>query len=93
VADSLKVHPMKDYFGPVPGLEADVLFGFGEDDVLDNIYKGKFLNTYLIYHNGLLKFKISRYVELVITLTKIKSSWLIDSITFDGSSKSSITYQ
>ncbi|AMR33169.1 hypothetical protein A0256_17970 [Mucilaginibacter sp. PAMC 26640] len=93
VSDSLKVHPLKDYFGPVPGLGADILFGFGEDDVLDYIDKGRFSNTYLIYHNGLLKFKISRFVELVFTLTKNESSWLIDSITFDGSSKSSITYQ
>lgn len=93
VSDSLKAHPLKDYFGPVPGLEADVLFGFGAEEVFTGINSAQVKKVNQINGKGLLKLKISSYVALVFTLSKHRKKWLIDSVKLDASSQRSIANQ
>jgi hypothetical protein len=47
VSDSLTKYPVIDYFGPVSGLECDLLFGFEPEEILDHADEGKISKIFL----------------------------------------------
>lgn len=87
VSDSLLKNPIIDYFGPIPGLESDLLFGFEPEQVLDHIKQGKFTKIYVVYDKAVAKFDISKFNQCVFTMTKIKGKWLIDYFGYDGTNR------
>jgi hypothetical protein len=74
-------------------LESDVIFGFGQEDVFNDIRKGKFEAIYVVYDKALVKLRLSYTIELIYSLTKIDNKWLIDSIGFNGDNKYNIGSQ
>ncbi|SDD83304.1 hypothetical protein [Pedobacter soli] len=78
VSDTLVKHPVIDYFGPIVGLEADPIFGFEPEEILDHFKEGKFTKIYWIYDKAIVKFDISRFGQYIFTLTKVNNKWLID---------------
>ncbi|MFD1256298.1 hypothetical protein ACFQ3S_05775 [Mucilaginibacter terrae] len=91
VSDGLARHPVKDYYGPLPGLQADLLFGFEPEETFDHIHEGKFTNIYVMDDKALVKFVISKSNIFIFTLTKTKGKWLIDS-QGDGASDTHYDY-
>lgn len=84
VADTLKKYPTYDYFGPVPGLECDLLLGFEPELVLDHISKGRLSKVYIINNKALVRFNISKFIMLKLVLTKgLDGKWLIDDMSYD----------
>ncbi|WP_157255621.1 hypothetical protein [Pedobacter sp. Leaf41] len=85
ISDTLIKHPIVDYFGPVPGLECDLLFGFEPEEILGHIEEGHLSEIYLIYNKALVKFDISKFNQMIFSLTKIDNKrWVIDSLDYDG---------
>lgn len=84
VSDTLLKHPIVDYFGPIVGLEADPIFGFEPEEILDHVKEGKFTKIYRIYDKAIVKFDISKFGQYIFTLTKINNKWLIDYYGLDG---------
>lgn len=85
VLDTLDKHPLKDYFGPISGLEADLILGFEPEEVLDYINKGIFTKVYIIDNKALIRFKVSKFCACIFTLTKDHGKWLIDTLNYDSS--------
>jgi hypothetical protein len=84
VADTLVKHPLIDYFGPIAGLEGNIIFGFEPEEILDHIKDGKFRKIYVIYDKAIVKFDISKFNQWVFTLTKFNNRWVIDYLGYDG---------
>lgn len=78
VSDTLNKYPLLDYFGPIPGLESDLIFGFEPEAILDHIETGRFIKIYSIYNKALVKFDISEFNQYLFIMTKVNSKWLID---------------
>ncbi|MCQ6960040.1 hypothetical protein [Mucilaginibacter aquariorum] len=93
VSDTLVLHPVKDYFGPVPYLESDLIFGFGKDEILDHIKNAKIRHFMCIYNKALIALRLSSTTELVFTLTREGARWQIDYIGFNGDNKYNIGSQ
>ena len=91
VSDGLIGHPVKDYYGPVIGLQADLLFGLEPEAILDHIPEGRFTNIYVMDDKALVEFVISKSYTLIFTLTRTKKKWLIDS-QGDGASDTHYDY-
>ncbi|CAM3973093.1 hypothetical protein MUGA111182_19920 [Mucilaginibacter galii] len=87
VSDNLIKHPITDYFGPVPGLESDLVFGFEPEEILGHIKTGKFTKIYTVYDKAIVKFDISRYNQCIFTMTKVEGKWLIDYFGYDGTNR------
>lgn len=86
VADTLTKYPVIDYFGPVPGLECDLLFGFEPEEILDHIEEGQLSKVSLIYNKALVRFDISKFNKTIFVLTKLDNkSWIIESMDSDRS--------
>lgn len=84
VADTLAKYPTYDYFGPVSGLECDLLFGFEPEEVLDHIDEGRLSKVYIINNKALVRFDISKFIMLKLVLTKgLNGKWLIDDMSYD----------
>lgn len=84
VADTLKRYPTYDYFGPVPGLECDLVLGFEPEAVLDYVSKGRLSKVYIINNKALVRFDISKFIMLKLVLTKgLNGKWLIDDMSYD----------
>jgi hypothetical protein len=83
VSDTLVKHPVVDYFGPVPGLESDLIFGFEPEEILDHIREGRFTKIYVVYDKAIIKFDISDFNQYIFTLTKLNGRWLIDYFGLD----------
>ncbi|MBK0377885.1 hypothetical protein [Mucilaginibacter segetis] len=93
VSDTLSLHPLKDYFGPVPYLEADLLFGFDVDDILAQTKDAKVVSYLRIYDKALLSIKLNYTTELVFSLTRQSNKWQIDYVGFNGENKYNIGSQ
>ncbi|WP_316839190.1 hypothetical protein [Pedobacter gandavensis] len=78
VSDTLIKYPLVDYFGPIPGLESDLIFGFEPEAILDHIKAGRFTKIYTIYNKALVKFDISELNQYIFIMTKVNNKWLID---------------
>jgi len=83
VSKGLQRKPVVNYFGVIGGLEADLIFGFEPEDILDHITEGRFTRIYRVYNRALVKFNISENDQYVFTLSKHDGKWLIDSFGFD----------
>ena len=84
VSDTLFKYPVIDYFGPVPGLECDLLFGFEPEEILDHIDEGRLSKVHFIYNKAIAKFDISEFNQLIFCLTKIDNNrWIIDNLVYD----------
>lgn len=78
VSDSLIKYPLKNYFGSIGGLEADPIFGFEPEEILDHIDEGEFNKIYVIFDKAIVKFDITKINQYIFTLTKVNNEWLID---------------
>ncbi|RZK20678.1 MAG: hypothetical protein EOO86_03620 [Pedobacter sp.] len=84
VSDTLIKYPLIDYFGPVPGLECDLLFGFEPEEILDHINDGRLSKVYVIYKKAIVKFEISEFNQMIFCLTKVDNNrWIIDNLDYD----------
>jgi|GEM_PF-1388052 len=83
VGVSLKRKPLTNYFGPIPELEADLIFGFEPDETLNFINKIEFINIVIIANKALVRFRILKHDHRIVALTKVENDWLIDYIGFD----------
>jgi len=84
VSDTLIKYPLIDYFGPVPGLECDLLFGFEPEEILDHINEGRLSKVYVIYKKAIVKFEISEFNQMIFCLTKVDNNrWIIDNLDYD----------
>jgi hypothetical protein len=93
VSDTLTIHQVKDYFGPIPSLESDIVLGFGKEEILDNIRKAKIKHFLRIYNKALISLRLSYTTELIFTLTRKAKHWQIDYIGFNGDNKYNIGNQ
>lgn len=83
VADTLVKYPLVDYFGPIGGLEADLIFGFEPEDILDHIKEGHFTKIRIVYDKAIVKFDVTKINQYIFTLTKVDRNWLIDYFGLD----------
>ncbi|WP_291402363.1 hypothetical protein [Daejeonella sp.] len=83
IADTLKKYPLVDYFGPIGGLEADLILGFEPEETLDYINKGVFTRIYIVGDKAIAQFDIVNHVHLIFTLSKVEEKWLIDDLEFN----------
>lgn len=75
----------------VPGLNTDwILKTFEPEMVLDHIKNGRFDKVNIIYNKAIVRFRISKVVQMLFTLTKINNKWLIDYIGYDNTYKFSL---
>lgn len=78
VSDTLIKYPLVDYFGPISGLESDLIFGFEPEAILNHIKAGRFTEIHTIYNKAIVKFDISEFNQYIFTMTRVKDKWLID---------------
>lgn len=83
IAVTLKKYPLVDYFGPIGGLEADLILGFEPEETLDYINKGVFTRIYIVGDKAIAQFDIVNHVHLIFTLSKVEEKWLIDDLEFN----------
>lgn len=84
VSDTLIKYPLIDYFGPIPGLECDLLFGFEPEEILDHIDEGRLSKVYVIHKKAIVKFEISEFNQIIFCLTKVDNNqWIIDNLDYD----------
>lgn len=83
IADTLKKYPLVDYFGPIGGLEADLILGFEPEETLDYINKGVFTRIYMVGDKAIAQFDIFNHDHLIFTLSKVEEKWLIDDLEFN----------
>lgn len=83
IADTLKKYPLVDYFGPIGGLEADLILGFEPEETLAYINKGVFTRIYVIADKAIAQFDIANHDHLLFTLSKVDEIWLIDDLGFN----------
>jgi hypothetical protein len=86
VSDTLLKYPLIDYFGPIGGLEADLIFGFEPEEILDHIKEGKFTKIYTVYDKAIVKFDISKINQYIFIMTRVNNKWLIDYFGLDRTS-------
>lgn len=92
VSDTLIKYPVIDYFGPVPGLECDLLFGFEPEEILDHIDEGRLSKVHVIYNKAMVKFDISKFNQMIFCLTKVDNNlWVIDSLSYDRTNADNAT--
>lgn len=78
----------------VNGLDTDwILSTFEPDAILDHIKDGQFDKIEIIYNKAMARFRISKSLQLLFTLTRYKNNWLIDYIGYDASYKYSFARQ
>ena len=87
IADTLKKYPLVDYFGPIGGLEADLILGFEPEEVLSRYNKGIFRRISIVKDKTIVQFYIPPsqgygYTKMLFTLTKENGIWLIDYIGY-----------
>lgn len=78
IADEYIKKPILDYEGSIPGLEADIIFGFEPEEILDHIKEAQFSKVSIVSHKALVKLTVSKYISYVISLTNNNGKWLID---------------
>jgi hypothetical protein len=81
----IKPSPVSEGIFAIPGLNCDVIFGCEPEDVLDHIKEGKFTKIYIVSNKAIVRFSVGRYVNKIITLTKVADKWMIDHFAYDYS--------
>ncbi|MGZ3755161.1 MAG: hypothetical protein ACXVAY_05675 [Mucilaginibacter sp.] len=78
----------------VDGLDTDwILNTFEPDAILDHIEEGRFDKIEVLYNKAMARFRISKSLQLLFTLTRYKNHWMIDYIGYDASYKYSFARQ
>lgn len=94
INEDLKLRPPMNELIGIPGLNLDIILSsFEPREILDHLDEGKFDKINIIYNKALVRFRISKEVKLLFTLTKLNNKWQIDHIGYDNSYKYSIGNQ
>ncbi|MGZ3871830.1 MAG: hypothetical protein ACXVJD_02865 [Mucilaginibacter sp.] len=92
IGDHMQAAPKVNALVAVPGLNTDwILKTFEPEMILDHIRQGRFDKINIIYNKAIVRFRISKIVQMLFTLTRINDRWVIDYIGYDGTYKYSIS--
>jgi hypothetical protein len=94
IDDNLKTRPKTKDLVKIDGLDRDwILKTFEPEAILDQIEAGRFNKISVIYNKAMVRFRISKSVQLLFTLTRTTNKWQIDSVGYDASYKYSAARQ
>lgn len=81
----LQAAPKQKDLVATPGLGTDWLLDTMEPEmILDHINEGHFDKISIIYNKAMVRFRISKVVQQLYTLTRYNGKWVIDYIGFDN---------
>jgi hypothetical protein len=78
----------------IDGLDRDwILETFEPEMILDHIKEGRTDKITVVYNKAIVRFRISKIVQLLFTMTKSNKKWLIDYIGYDNTYQYSLGKQ
>jgi hypothetical protein len=85
IDNGLQAAPKLKDLVAIPGLDGTwILKTFDSDMILDHIKKGRFDKIAVIYNKAIVRFRISKIVIMLFTMTRENNKWLIDYIGYDN---------
>ena len=94
IGEGLKAAPKTKDLVKINGMDIDFVLGtFEPEMILDHIKEGRFDKICIIYNKAIVRFRISKVIKVLFTLTRIKNNWMIDYIGYDNTYDYSIGKQ
>jgi len=94
IDDNLQTRPKMKDLVKIDGLDRDwILSTFEPEAILDHIEAGRFDKICIIYNKAIARFRISKTIQLLFTLTRAGNKWQIDYIGYDAGYKHSAARQ